>query len=159
MVTKTTHSPSFKTWTKRLEDFKAGLPVKESLFSAMCSNIRGRARVAPDTRQLLAKKLAYGTLGKKTFTITPEQTVKGLSWLKRSAIYKHLDPAEKRVVDDFSHFSFPGILVQDRNYGMTDARPVYRVHAKSGHWFDYVANPWQSSLWGGKEPFTVIAKQ
>ena len=160
MPTKTKPSTSFKTWTQRLEDFKAGLPVRESLFSAMCSTIRRSKIGAEDTQALLEKKLAYGALGKKTFRITPEQSEKGIAWLRRRAIYKHLDPHEQKCVDDFSHFTFPGILVRERGaYGMTDARPVYRVHAKSGHWFDYVANPWQSSVWGDKEPFTVIAKQ
>jgi len=162
MTTAIKHSPSFKTWTSRLADYMAGGPVPESMFSAMCSNIRGSARVSPDTKDLLLAKIVYGT-PKVDFKFTDAQTVKGIPWLRRSNIYRHLGPHDRKIVDNFSNFSnfsFPRVQIVPRgNYGMIDARPVYRVHDHNGHWFDYVANPWQSSAWGNKEPFTIIAKQ
>jgi hypothetical protein len=93
--------------------------------------------------------------------ITSEQTEKGLKWLKSREIQRKLTLAQVAIVDDFSHFEFVGVKaeLQRTVFFRPDYRPVYRVYAKNGKWFDYLSSPWQDGHWnGGSAPnrFRVI---
>lgn len=72
--------------------------------------------------------------------ITDEQTVKGLSWLRKNMgrkCCKALVAADKMCLDsEFRCFTFDGFHAHGAGFRAW-YEPIYTVHAKDGHWFSY----------------------
>ena len=167
--TPTSQTPGFKTWTSRLESYRKGEQITNALINRAKGLLASKWLTVKDGNEALWKKLKstldYEVNGGATyrkgavrFNITPEQTAKGLEWLRRDRLKKHLEPQDLTALESFSHFLFVGIEVQDitrsSTYEQFRCRPVYRVVSTDGSWFDYASSPWQS----GQASFDILAR-
>lgn len=83
------------------------------------------------------------------YNITPEQTQKGINYIKNVAFKKSGEPRnskqnvfgqfEQRVIKNFYCFKFVG-LCNIANNGYAFYVPIYRVLAHDGSWFEYTTN-------------------
>ena len=154
---------SIKTWNKRISTYYDGVPIPKSLINALTAVFRDtRGRFPKEVHERLATVARYPML--PAWSITPEQTTQGLEWLRLSKIWRTLSRGDKAIVEDFHRFTFQGVFTEDQtrhpSFPRVSARPVYRVHAKSGAWFDYASAPWQSGAYGvgGHPSFKVMSR-
>lgn len=167
MATTPKPSTAFKTWTKRIALYDGGAEITKTLIGALKRIITLSRRDLKDDAALhklvdyrFNHENSVAARGAKAvrWNITGEQTIQGLNWLRQSRLKKFLEPRDLAVLDDFSRFLFVGFEITDltRHPGFPriDAKPVYRVIAKGGQWFDYSSSPWQS----GQESFTILAR-
>ena len=97
------------------------------------------------------------------WNITGEQSIQGQEWLKRREVLKLMNETDRATFEDFDHFTFVGFHIKDIStpyFKRLNVRPVYRVHAKSGKWFDYASAPWQSGAYdnGGHPSFKLLSR-
>lgn len=148
---------SLKTWQKRVVSYNEGETITNSLINALVSKFRScaftRCTEAETEEICYLESVALYQYGDgPAWSITEEQTRKGLAWLQRSSVRKHFSEAATRIIEEFSKFSFEGVQL-DWNGMRVDAAPVYRVHAKDGSFFDYSATAWQQ---GSSNPFEIL---
>lgn len=169
MATATTPKPSaaLKTWTKRIALYDGGAEITKTLIGAMKRIITLSRRDLQNDKALHAlldhrfnhenSLVARGAKAVR-WNITGEQTTQGLNWLRRPRLMKFLEERDLAVIHNFSRFLFVGFEIEDKTrypgFPRIEARPVYRVIAKNGAWFDYSSSPWQS----GQESFTILAR-
>lgn len=92
--------------------------------------------------------------------ITPEQTQKGLDWLKDQwktpfGVERKNNPfgyREEQIIENFDHFTFEGFY-EMANYeavkmGIHNYVPLYEVHARDGSSFQYYVNGGEVSIVG-----------
>ena len=155
---------SIKTWEKRCDAYDKGEPITNSLLNKLKSIFNQPIFLeGKPERMLLEERALYEYGDGPGWTITPEQTKKGLDWMAQPRILKKFSAVcmphysmtrevdLRPIIENFSHFTFEGIhpdMVGMRYTGEL----IYRVHAKDGSFFDYSASPWQQ---GGRTPFIV----
>ena len=144
---------SLKTWQKRVGQFNAGEPISNSLINAL-KFIFNRSMMsgAREEQGMLEEHVLYQYGEGPGWKITPEQTQKGLDWLKRSNVWRHLEGNCQNIVNEFERFTFEGVRLEWVGLRQS-AELVYRVYGKSGSYFDYTASPWQQ---GSREPFDIL---
>lgn len=166
-ATKPKTSSAFKTWSKRIPGFDGGVRIPKTVIGALKRIItlsRRDLKDDQDLHKLLGSRFDYEnsatTRGPKAvrWNITGEQTTQGLNWLRQPRMKKLFEPRDLAVLDNFSFFLFVGFEIENRtqhpSFPRIDAKPVYRVIAQDGTWFDYSSSPWQS----GQASFTILAR-
>lgn len=155
---KVNHDKAMKRWRERL---KPGATLKESHIVALRSLLhklqwRENATMGPEgspTNTLgLLLDLVGDCVAEAPLAITPEQTAKGLAWLRaqvwtlngKARKNDPLGSRERAILLDFDRFTFDGLREEYRPGGMATYSPIYRVHAKNGASFAYTSGPWQS---------------
>ncbi len=153
LITATKKSTGRRTWEKRVAQYDAGIPIPESHIVAL----RSRLSRGPDDLRMFLCGVAI--VDGVNWSITQEQTIKGLAWLKRPAVYKLLTEECKKIVDSFSHFTFVGVEVYRPMHSMRESFfPLYRVHSKFGASFTYSSSPWQQACYSQGKTFEVIGE-
>lgn len=121
--------------------------VKQSLVNQILeAGIITERQIITLKSRMNAGKLECDWLGDHELKITPEQTEKGLNWIKnqykgKSGKVRKNNPLENReiaILEDFDHF----LLVDFWNVGNYRPYylPVYRVVDSRGRFFDYYYN-------------------
>jgi len=146
---------SIKVWEKRIASYDEGAPITNSLINQVRSIFnRSMMSQAHEVQLLMEEHALYQYGDGPGWSITPEQERKGLEWMKRSNVVKYFREKEKRIMADFDHFTFEGVLLGWEGLRQ-NADIVYRVWAKNGSYFDYTASPWQQ---GTKHPFRILTE-
>ena len=143
---------SLKVWQKRVMTYDGGEPIPQSLITQIKSLFnRNIYQIAKEEVAYLETVVIYDGHG-PGWTITNVQTDRGKKWLQRSDIQKRLSPIQQRILNNFDHFTFEGVLVNVSGLCIT-GKLIYRVHSKNKSYFDYTAAPWQD---GTKDTFDVL---
>ena len=150
MPTVSKDDRTLKTWAKRFKAYDAGEPIPKGLIGSL-KRIAGKQSAPAAIVQKVNYELVWNTAFE--WKITQDQTLQGLGWLQRREIQKLMAPEDKAILEGFSHFTFKGFDLRLRNRWVV-ALPVYRVHSKSGAWFDYISTPWQSRSFQGEDCLT-----
>jgi hypothetical protein len=132
------------TWEKRIAYYEAGGRISNSLINRLRSifNVSFMTEAKPE--QALLEEVALYQYGHGPgWQIEQEQTEKGLKWLRLPCNHKHLPVAALKMIEDFSHFTFEGVLLNWTGLRQ-EAAVVYRLHAKDGSYFDYSAYWWNA---------------
>ena len=153
VATPTPKAALSKTWSKRFEAYDMGMPITKGLIGSLRRIVEDVNTDNVPQRSAAIMKTHYELTWNKGFgwQITPEQSEQGLNWLKRREVLKLLEEKDKAIVENFSHFTFVGFDMIDTSSAFRlrlSVRPVYRVHSKTGAWFDYASAPWQSGAYG-----------
>lgn len=78
--------------------------------------------------------------------------LKGIIWTPRGELSKSkqaavFDQRHREVIENFSHFELRGVVdMNEAPHGRAYYVPLYRVVAKGGERFDYIAGSWQSGV-------------
>ena len=147
---------SIKVWEKRIASYDGGEPITNSLINQLRSIFNHSMMDRMNDAQCLLEEHALYQYGDGPgWSITPEQERKGREWMKRANVVKHFREKEKRILVDFDHFTFEGVLLSWEGLRQ-NADIVYRVWAKDGSYFDYTASPWQQ---GTQHPFRILTEE
>jgi len=135
----------------------------ESSISSFRSLMNGykRTNLTDDERETLD----FLFENQAPYSITPEQTTKGLDWLfnlrftARGKERKNnpFGYREQSILDDFDRFELVGIY-DDAYYQYNDRhnyKPIYRVIASDGESFDYIPFTRSDLMSGQIEPLII----
>ena len=98
------------------------------------------------------------------YSITPEQTTKGLDWLfnlrftARGKERKNnpFGYREQSILDDFDRFELSGLYDDSDGYnGFHNFKPIYKVIASDGESFDYIPFTRADLISGQIEPLII----
>lgn len=148
-------SSIYRTWKGRIESGH----LTKSQQNTFANYLSGRGK-----RNNLSRDELYALdalIGQKAdrgeMTIDAEQTAQGYAWLRNECytpagrVRKRcpLDSRQRAVLDNFSHFELRGfdefsIMIGNRD--LPTSRPVYRVVATDGRYFDYLVTRNRSEM-------------
>lgn len=148
----------YRQWLDRVQSFT----MQESHINALGQYLGGggkrnnlTAEELDHLREIVKERGDYSP-DTRGYDITAEQEDKGLTWLVnqvwtptgRERKNNPLSPNQVLVLKDFERFEFRGYVTFYRSWRSV-VRPVYRVVAGDGSWFDYAVNYNASELMGG----------
>lgn len=143
-------------WEKRIKQYESGAAIPASLVNMIKSAFNHPIMWESCRNKLLFEEHAIYQYGSGPgWSITPEQTTKCLKWLAQPKIMELFDDEQRVIIADFDKFTFEGIYPDMIGLHYT-GDIVYRVHSKSGDWFDYSFNLWMSNDAGLRIYNTVV---
>lgn len=139
-------SKTFLKWEKRVQDTATPWTENEIIYFRKAVGSSG----LKDELERQSLREQFEQRAKKGYGITPEQTEKGINYLKNTCFKKNgsLRDTKKRmtfglreiaIIKDFYEFKFVGIYDASPNH-YRFYTPVYRVIDSRGNAFEYTTN-------------------
>ena len=134
----------------------------ESSISSFRSLMNGRKNTNLTDEEKLT--LFYIFEEYATYSITPAQTTKGLDWLfnlrftMRGKERKNnpFGYREQSILDDFDRFELSGLYDDSDGYnGFHNFKPIYKVIASDGGYFEYMPYTRSDLISGQIEPLII----
>ena len=134
----------------------------ESSISSFRSLMNGRKNTNLTDEERESLDYLFGE--NAPYSITPEQTTKGLDWLfnlrftMRGKERKNnpFGYREQSILDDFDRFELSGLYDDSDGYnGFHNFKPIYKVIASDGESFDYIPFTRADLISGQIEPLII----
>ena len=134
----------------------------ESSISSFRSLMNGRKQTNLTDEERESLDYLFGE--NAPYSITPQQTVKGLNWLfnlrftMRGKERKNnpFGYREQSILDDFDRFELSGLYDDSDGYnGFHNFKPIYKVIASDGESFDYIPFTRADLISGQIEPLII----
>ena len=134
-------SKTFKKWLDRVKDHETPWTENDIIFYRKYVGCNGSAN--KEQKQILKQLFESGI----EYSITQDQTEKGLNYIKNKALKKNgklrntknqpFGNREVTIIKNFKEFKFVGLYSASRHNDFT--KPIYKVIAKNGMYFEYIA--------------------
>jgi len=143
----TSNNKTFRKWVDRVLDFQTPWSENDIIYFRKAIGYSG----IKNANLRRALKCAFNAvLERLSYAITPEQTTKGIEYLKfrtfkrngdmRQAKSNPFGAREANIIKNFSHFEFCGVHNPNGFSGYEFYLPIYKVVARDGSSFEYTTN-------------------